>query len=1171
QKLKAKARMQAERRMGEMMVADSAKAAYTGMLLSPAAQINDLIEGGLLTWDDLNNVSSSFVDYDGDGELFPGVSNELLMIGVFMAVSTDMFDTIESSAIFESIGASEMDVSEPGGGLDVFEGFGGGVFEGGGISGDWGDSAMLAQVEQDSDGKPMKVTTWKLFPGYELYSQEKGMQREFVLKVPEGFYEEKPFEAFEIRGIVHAARLRVFINHLEKVKREKEYFTREMIYFAKKHLEKEKENPELLTILSRLSILDFKPSIEFGEDGYIHHVHTWEQYPGLSLRVVQFGQYRDVSLKVPGGRFTNNKLGAFSAEGKLNARTIKFFKKKLYQLSQAPEIYAAKYEDFLFRKNILELAQKILEENEKDLQLQAQLRSILEQKPTDKAMISEYVMLDNNYHTPSLLMPEQIKALKKAGFIQDYEILAKHSLREVFLALEESEGDMDGDARVIIELYEQDAVKYAVLAIEEGSQDVTVWGIVASRLVGGDVNGVLDDESIKLAVGDPSVKAADLARKHLFNGNWHWKKEGHAQSALKAFKTAVAVLNKKYASLKKDVVGEEIKPFKAWVDFHEMRRQVVDGEVFSVDKIVTIDTYAQMLGKRFPANSPFMIRHSFWLLVSAGKLKEEGEGLYRLVLDEEVDKVMQVTDLKQEILDGEVPDLDGEFTEQEFVDAVRKIYPQLLTSGVRYTFAILLEDGYLEVVEIGKYKLKKEKLTDEAMAAEGESEKHARNEYTLEEKRVVLTRIFEQLSGTYPNQVRVNGQLIISLLDVEASERGGVDPSNPIHGLKAVIAQDIADKKVQGVQSVIFKRLGSSVRLMLLSEKNVDMTFEGKKSFKLVVENYIREKLAELDQAMVAGITERDVTKHLLEVLKQIKALYDYRPGDDPIVGYGIDLDRNEDYIIESGILNFHLERKLVMRMDNDYPDRLSKLSSLMDDFEKVLKMAHYDVKTSHDFGVEEDDFVYFKFEIKRKEVQEVTEDGDEQGDDALEIMPELSDAGAEVERLLDGVKDIDNKLDLMEAAAKLLDIDKQPITETTVYSKVKILGTDLNIVQEDVVPLLTALEVNGVLKPVTNVNGKFQEWRLNHVGGIDLNREHLDLQIKRDADGVPLPVFQQPMDELMHIEGFIPVIINIAPAVNVPMLLGLGDGPQEDDVGQSQDLDPFDRQAYIRLGEVRS
>jgi len=60
------------------------------------------------------------------------------------------------------------------------------------------------------------------------------------------------------------------------------------------------------------------------------------------------------------------------------------------------------------------------------------------------------------------------------------------------------------------------------------------------------------------------------------------------------------------------------------------------------------------------------------------------------------------------------------------------------------------------------------------------------------------------------------------------------------------------------------------------------------------------------------------------------------------------------------------------------------------------------------------------------------------------------------------------------------------------------------------------------------------------NTGGINLNPASLDLQIKRDANWVPLPMDQQPILN-MKIDGFSPVIINIAP-VNVPLLLGFND-----------------------------
>ncbi len=72
-----------------------------------------------------------------------------------------------------------------------------------------------------------------------------------------------------------------------------------------------------------------------------------------------------------------------------------------------------------------------------------------------------------------------------------------------------------------------------------------------------------------------------------------------------------------------------------------------------------------------------------------------------------------------------------------------------------------------------------------------------------------------------------------------------------------------------------------------------------------------------------------------------------------------------------------------------------------------------------------------------------------------------------------------------------------------------------------------------------------------DEVGGIDLNPELLDLQIRRDERGIPLPLFEQPLGE-MNIQGFIPVIINVTPINNLPLLLGVTDGDDVDIFSQA-------------------
>jgi len=48
-------------------------------------------------------------------------------------------------------------------------------------------------------------------------------------------------------------------------------------------------------------------------------------------------------------------------------------------------------------------------------------------------------------------------------------------------------------------------------------------------------------------------------------------------------------------------------------------------------------------------------------------------------------------------------------------------------------------------------------------------------------------------------------------------------------------------------------------------------------------------------------------------------------------------------------------------------------------------------------------------------------------------------------------------------------------------------------------------------------------------AGGINLNPALINLQIKRDPNGVALPAFQQPIHNI-KIRGFLPVIIRVTP-----------------------------------------
>lgn len=89
-------------------------------------------------------------------------------------------------------------------------------------------------------------------------------------------------------------------------------------------------------------------------------------------------------------------------------------------------------------------------------------------------------------------------------------------------------------------------------------------------------------------------------------------------------------------------------------------------------------------------------------------------------------------------------------------------------------------------------------------------------------------------------------------------------------------------------------------------------------------------------------------------------------------------------------------------------------------------------------------------------------------------------------------------------------------------------------------------------------------------VGGIDLNPALLNLQIKRDGEGVPLPLFQQPIHN-MHIDGFLPVIIQITPISVSPLFLGLLQNTNEDedmDLSLQYELGPMELRSSLKVRE---
>jgi len=96
-------------------------------------------------------------------------------------------------------------------------------------------------------------------------------------------------------------------------------------------------------------------------------------------------------------------------------------------------------------------------------------------------------------------------------------------------------------------------------------------------------------------------------------------------------------------------------------------------------------------------------------------------------------------------------------------------------------------------------------------------------------------------------------------------------------------------------------------------------------------------------------------------------------------------------------------------------------------------------------------------------------------------------------------------------------------------------------------------------------VNWKFHPQKsavspnVDAVGGIDMNSNNLDLQTQRgrfDFQNVPNTLNLQNI----RIDGFTPVILNVMPITNVPLLLGIVDTEDNPVVSDTQSLDPLDK-----------
>ncbi len=92
---------------------------------------------------------------------------------------------------------------------------------------------------------------------------------------------------------------------------------------------------------------------------------------------------------------------------------------------------------------------------------------------------------------------------------------------------------------------------------------------------------------------------------------------------------------------------------------------------------------------------------------------------------------------------------------------------------------------------------------------------------------------------------------------------------------------------------------------------------------------------------------------------------------------------------------------------------------------------------------------------------------------------------------------------------------------------------------KDSVLPQRPTINLSPTSKGVPSQN---KEYKDATKGGIDFNANLLDLQIRRDDNGKPLPLIEQPVAD-MKIDGFSPIIINITP-INSSFILNSLNNP---------------------------
>gem|GEM_PF-2167926 len=110
--------------------------------------------------------------------------------------------------------------------------------------------------------------------------------------------------------------------------------------------------------------------------------------------------------------------------------------------------------------------------------------------------------------------------------------------------------------------------------------------------------------------------------------------------------------------------------------------------------------------------------------------------------------------------------------------------------------------------------------------------------------------------------------------------------------------------------------------------------------------------------------------------------------------------------------------------------------------------------------------------------------------------------------------------------------------------TKVKENVASNNIATVGIAQQLAQLRLMELHHAVLKTSPKVETVSVVRKGGIDLNAANLNLRIKRGGKGVPLPISQQNLEDI-HIDGLIPVILNIKPAIESTFLSEISNRPK--------------------------